>query len=119
MTGAEDTARIVRAVSHPAIRMQLDTGALTINGEDSEVVLMHHAELIGHVHASEPELAPLGDANTAHAAMAAAVAKWLPTHIVSIEMLATRNEPHPVAIERALGVAIRHYRPQTGLEGVA
>ena len=31
-------------------------------------------------------------------------------HVVSIEMLATKNEPHLASIERALAVAIRNYR---------
>lgn len=110
MTTSAETAEVVRQVAHPAIRMQLDTGALTINGEDAAVVLRSSAPLIGHVHASEPELVPLGDGSTDHAKVAECVARQLPTHVVSIEMLASKNEPHLVAIERALGMAIRHYR---------
>ncbi|UUZ47156.1 sugar phosphate isomerase/epimerase [Massilia sp. B-10] len=35
MTTTADTASVVGQLGHPAIRMQLDTGALTINGEDA------------------------------------------------------------------------------------
>ena len=41
-------ARLVRAVAHPAIRMQLDTGALAINGEDPETVLADCAAYLWH-----------------------------------------------------------------------
>jgi len=110
MTTSAETVQVVRQIAHPAIRMQLDTGALTINGEDPGAVLQDCALLIGHVHASEPDLLPLGDGGTNHAKVVAALRQHLPNHVVSIEMLATKNEPHEVSIERALGVAIRHYR---------
>lgn len=110
MNTSAETAEVVRRVAHQAIRMHLDTGALAINGEDVAVVLKDCAPLIGHIHASEPGLVPLGDGRTGHARMAEYVEKQLPNHVVSIEMLATKSEPHTMSIERALGVAIQHYR---------
>ena len=110
MTTSTETADIVRQVSHPSVAMQFDTGALTINGEDPAAVLKFCAPLVGHVHASEPELLPLGDGGTDHAAVVKALEQCLPDHLVSIEMLATNAEPHAKSIERALTVAIRHYR---------
>lgn len=110
MTTSAETAEVVRQIAHPAIRMQLDTGALAINAETPSQVLQNSSILIGHIHASEPDLVPLGDGATNHAAMAAAVLQRLPDHIVSIEMVATKIEPHLVSIERALRVAIKHYR---------
>lgn len=110
MTTSAETAQVVRQIAHPAIRMQLDTGELTINGEDPASVLQDCAPLIGHVHASEPDLLPLGDGGTDHDKVVVALAQHLLNHVVSIEMLATKNEPHQVSIERALTVAIQHYR---------
>lgn len=109
MTTSGDTALVVRQVAHSSIRMQLDTGALTINGEDPGAVLQSCASLIGHVHASEPDLLPLGDGGADHAAVFEALLQYLPNHVVSMEMLATRAEPHHVSIARALGVAIANY----------
>lgn len=109
MTDSAKTAEVVQAVNHPAIAMQLDTGALTINGENPLEVLQQHAGLIGHVHASEPNLVPLGDGNTAHTQMAQAVRRYLPNHIVTIEMLSRANEPAERSIDRALKVAQSHY----------
>jgi len=110
MTTSVETAQVVSYIAHPAIRLQFDTGALAINGEDPATVLQMSAGLIGHVHASEPNLLPLGDGNTDHAAMCQALSQHLPDYLVSIEMVATQQEPHLVSIERALGVAIAHYR---------
>jgi sugar phosphate isomerase/epimerase len=110
MTTSAETAMVVKQIGHAAVRMQLDTGALTINGEDPFTVLQDCAPIIGHVHASEPDLLLLGDGGTDHAKMVAALKQYLPNYVVSIEMLATKNEPHEVSIERALTVAIQHYR---------
>jgi sugar phosphate isomerase/epimerase len=111
MTDSDETVRVVEQVAHPAIRMQLDTGALAINGEDAERVLERCAALIGHVHASEPDLVPLGDGRTDHAKVHGALIRHLPEHVVTIEMVATRNESHVASIERALRVAVGAYRP--------
>jgi D-psicose/D-tagatose/L-ribulose 3-epimerase len=110
MTTSFETAQVVSHIAHPAIRMQFDTGALAINGEDPATVLQMSAGLIGHVHASEPNLLPLGDGNTDHAAMCRALSQHLPHHLVTIEMVATQQELHWVSVERAVGVAIAHYR---------
>ena len=110
MTTSAETARVVERIDHPAIRMQLDTGALTINREDPVAVLKNCSRIVGHIHASEPELVPLGDGGTDHGRMRKALQQHLPNHVVAIEMLATKTEPHEASIERALNVAIRHYR---------
>ena len=158
MTHSMETAALLSEIAHPAIKMQLDTGTITINGEDIETVLSQYAGLIGHIHASEAHLRPLGDTHhptmpaTAlegtlngscplrrpvfasqksgspptgspvaeladpsariavdHHQMAQAIKKYLPQHVVCIEMLATPDEPHASSIERALGTALRYY----------
>lgn len=114
MTSSAETAHVVRHVAHPAIRMQLDTGALTINGESAAAVLEDCAELIGHVHISEPNLVPIGDLDTNHASLHEALAKFIPGHVASIEMVATKDEPHLAAVERALSLVSAAYRPTAG-----
>lgn len=110
MTTSAETARVVRQIAHPSIRMQLDTGALAINGEDPAAVLQDCAALIGHVHASEPNLLPLGDGKTDHARMFAALNQHLPDHLVAVVMLAAPNEARTASIGRGLSAAIRYYR---------
>jgi D-psicose/D-tagatose/L-ribulose 3-epimerase len=110
MSTSAETAEVVMSVNHPAIRMQLDTGALTINSEDIEQVLKQSNAVIGHIHASEPNLLTLGDGTTNHAQFGKEIKQYLPNHIVSIEMLASKEESHLTAIERALVIASRYYR---------
>jgi len=110
MTTSIETAEVVRQIAHPAIGMQLDTGALALNSENLFTILQKYAPLIGHIHASEPDLLPLGDGGVDHTKMVVALKQYLPNHVVSIEMLATKNESHIVSIERALSVAIHYYR---------
>ena len=114
MTTTAETAGVVEQVGHAAIRMQLDVGALTINGEDAATELAKCAGLVGHVHLSEPDLLPLGDGATDHAKVNAALERYLSDPLVSIEMLATKNEPHLASIERALQAAIKSYRVTRG-----
>lgn len=114
MTTSDETAHVVTAVGHEAIRMQFDTGALTINGESPEDVLGSSVGLIGHVHASEPDLVPLGNGGTDHQLMYKALQQHLPDHMVSIEMVATKEEPHLHSIERALTCAVEYYRNAQG-----
>ncbi|MBZ5757379.1 sugar phosphate isomerase/epimerase [Pseudomonas sp. S5(2021)] len=109
MTNSDETALVVEEVGHTHLRMQLDTGALTINSESAEELLKRHAALIGHIHASEPGLLPLGDGITDHSAMAAAIYRHLPTHPVTVEML-PGDKPTLQAIESALVLATKHYR---------
>jgi sugar phosphate isomerase/epimerase len=109
MTSSLETAQVVQAVDHPAIRMQFDSGALTLNGEDPFQVLCESSQLIGHVHLSEPNLLPLGDGSTNHQTMAQALQQYLPNALVSIEMVATKEEPHGLSIERALATANQFY----------
>ncbi|TLP74713.1 sugar phosphate isomerase/epimerase [Pseudomonas nitroreducens] len=110
MTSSAETRAVVESVAHPKIRMQLDTGAITINAEVPSQVIGECAGLIGHVHASEPSLLTLGDGGTAHAEFADALEQILPEQVVSIEMVATDKEDHIISIERALTVACRYYR---------
>ncbi|HEX8412813.1 MAG TPA: TIM barrel protein [Sphingomicrobium sp.] len=95
MVTTDETAAIVRAVDRPAIRLQLDVGAIALNGEDPAATIAAHADLIGHVHASEPGLAAMGEADAPHAAAAAALRHHRPDLPVTIEMVATQGPQAP------------------------
>ncbi|MEY4616739.1 MAG: hypothetical protein RJB66_1699 [Pseudomonadota bacterium] len=109
MTTSEETAKIVTLVNHPAIRMQLDTGAIAINQEHIQTVVSQFKSFIGHIHISEPNLIPIGDAQTNHHEYGLALRQELGERIATIEMVAPKNEPHPLAIRRALGIVKTNY----------
>lgn len=114
MTDSRATAAVVSAVAHPSIRMQLDTGAVTINEEDARDVVTLYAQLIGHVHASEPNLVTVGEGGTNHAAVAEVLAELMPEQVVSIEMLAPKSGSAVDAVRRAVSEAVRCYRANGG-----
>ena len=108
-----ETAKMVTKIHHPAIKMQLDSGAISINEEDPFEILLKYAGHIGHVHASEPDLVPLGDGVTNHKNFSKALTKYLPNSLVSIEMVATQNEPHLTSIRRSLLIANKIYKSES------
>jgi sugar phosphate isomerase/epimerase len=109
LTTSAEVAQIVVALNHPAIRMQLDTGTMTVNEEKPMNIVGRFAALIEHVHASEPGLAPYGSGGARHVDVAEALEKWAPGKTVTVEMLATTDERHLVTLERALEAALRDY----------
>ena len=109
MTTTKETFEVVSAISHPSIKMQLDTGAITINKESiSEVLNLCHNQ-VGHIHISEPELGVIGDYNANHESYAKAIKAHFDSPLISIEMVATKDEPHMVSIERALAFVNQKY----------
>lgn len=102
MTTSEETANVVRSIAHPAIKMQLDTGAISINEENIEVILKKNADLIGHIHASEPNLIPLCEGTVNHKSIAHCIRQYLPNNLVTIEMLTNAAETRYEVIERSL-----------------
>jgi sugar phosphate isomerase/epimerase len=110
MTTSQETCDVVNDIGHPAIKMQLDTGAVILNQEDISVVVAQAKPIIGHIHISEGQLATPGDTWQHHAEIATAITSQLPGHIATIEMLATKNEPHLVSMRRALQLVTSLYR---------
>ncbi|WP_018152507.1 sugar phosphate isomerase/epimerase family protein [Leeia oryzae] len=104
-----ETAAVVRSVAHPAIRMQLDTGALQINKEDVGYTLLEYADIIGHVHLSEPNLICIQDSDF-HYVAGKLISEKLPEHIATIEMLNSNDANGLANIEQALDIVIHNYR---------
>lgn len=102
MTTTGEAATVVAAVDHPAVRLHLDTGTMAMNGEPAADTVRRFASLVGYVHASEPDLAVVGEGGAPHDEVAGALRQALPQAIVSIEMRATEKEPHLASVQRAV-----------------
>jgi len=107
-----ETAKVVQSIGHPAIRMQLDTGALAINNENIDEIFTISNQLIGHIHASEPDLLPLGESGVDHNQVYNTLSQYQykSDNLICIEMVATTNESHMISIERSLSHTIKCYR---------
>ena len=86
MTNTKDTLEIVSSINHPAIRLQIDTGAITINREDIAGLFNSCKNYIGHYHLSEPYLATLSDQNSIHQQVASLAFNSNKSCTLTIEM---------------------------------
>ena len=114
MTSSVETAAVVEAVAHPAIRMQFDTGALSVNGECPFKICSEFRSLIGHLHASEPQLVPVGTGETDHPAAAAALKKFVQDAPVTIEMLTNSSDDPMAAVEASVDFVVAVYGSAAG-----
>lgn len=101
-TSAVCTA-MVRAVAHPAFRLQIDTGCLALTGEDAASVVMGNADIIGHVHLSRPHLSPIETGAGLHSVLLG-LARADYSGWVAIEMRETADPTD--AVERAIAAVL-------------
>lgn len=91
VTRACEAAELVRAVNHPGFRLHLDSACMTMAGDDPDAVIPAAGQLLTHFHASEPQLAPVGDGPVDHARFAGCLKAIGYAGWVSIEM----RQPDP------------------------
>lgn len=109
MTNSEETASVVRNINHDCIAMQLDTGAMLMNGENPARIIQTQADIIGHIHISEPKLAPVGSTSSDHKIIAANIKKYLPEKTCTIEMLTSAPEKSIAEVQQAVEFTCKHY----------
>lgn len=109
MVGTLEARDVVVAVGHPAIRLQLDTGALAMNAEDPASTIAAVAPWVGHIHASEPQLAVLNADSATHPLAGAAIRSLLPNRTVTIEMAPSPVLPATQAVAQAVAAARQYY----------
>ncbi len=85
-TTLAETVEWLRAVDHPNVGLNLDTGALTLTGESVELLIAENVGLVRHVHISEPMLAPLSVKNPVHGRVLVALRSAGYSGSVSLEM---------------------------------
>lgn len=108
VTTTREAVDLCRAIDHPGVRVNADLGGMTMSGESPTEAIRLARDVIGHVHASEPNLAELG-AGADHERAASALAAINYDGWVSIEMRATRGGDNVAAVERAVRLAKRSY----------
>ncbi len=104
-TTTRDAARLVREVKSPGVRLQLDLGTMILNGEDIDATIAEVADLVGYVHASEPDLLPISG-RPEHQEFSSSVRKRLSGTSRCLEMRARDCSE----LERALATASGFYR---------
>jgi len=107
VTTTTDAVALCNAVDHPGIGVNGDLGGIMLAGENPASALALAGSALGHVHASEPNLAELR-AREEHVAAGKALEEMRYGGWVSIEMRAVGGEDVS-AVERAVGVAKSAY----------
>jgi D-psicose/D-tagatose/L-ribulose 3-epimerase len=110
MTTTAEAVELCRRVDHPAVRVNADLGGITMSNENVRASLETAKAFIGHFHASEPNLAPLGT-SADHDAAGSALEAIGYTGWVSVEMRAPSQaaDENIVAVESAVRLALGAY----------
>jgi sugar phosphate isomerase/epimerase len=95
-TRLEQAAELVSAVDSPGFRLHADAGGLALSGEDFEPVIRQASNLIGHAHASQPNLVGWEDPHPVHARLGQALREAGYAGDVAIEMRVQENESEGV-----------------------
>jgi sugar phosphate isomerase/epimerase len=107
VTTTADAVALCRLVDHPGVRVNVDLGGITMSNEDVATSIDGARDVIGHYHASEPNLASIGESSP-HAEAGRALAEVGYANWVSIEMRAAGG--NVVAVERAVARVKEDYR---------
>lgn len=107
VTTSGEGAALVRAVASPGFRLHLDAAGMHLAGEDPRRALGDAADVLAHVHVSEPRLGDFSAPAVDHRRVAEGLRaigweRWL-----SIEMRATPDSAQDVA--RAVDFALETY----------
>jgi len=106
VTTTAEAVALCRAANHPGVRVNVDLGGITMSGEDPFVAITGARDVIGHYHASEPNLAEIG-ASSPHAEAGRALRAIDYANWISIEMRATGD--NVAAVERAIARTKKAY----------
>jgi D-psicose/D-tagatose/L-ribulose 3-epimerase len=105
-----EALEVIRATNHLGLRLNLDTGIMTMNGEPLTETIVAALPYIGHVHLSEPQLGVVGAGPVDHERIAHTLRSHDYMGWVSIEMRSGSTASDSAAIETALSAVTRYYR---------
>ena len=101
LTSWSDVVRMVRDVDHPGVRVHLDTGCVSLNGDAIKDAIEAAKDLLCHFHAAQPQLGDFQDPLANHADAADALRDTGYNRWLSIEMREQASDPL-AAIEHAI-----------------
>jgi len=105
----EEALVLIEEVIHPYLRLNLDTGILTINKENYRSAIEKGFEFLAHLHISEPQLSLIGEKGVNHHEVAKTLKDLNYKGWVSVEMKNNLSKPNTVGVEKALSFVSRIY----------
>lgn len=107
VTRWQEAEELVRSCNHPGIGLHLDTACTVLAGDDPVAAVPQVADILVHVHASEPDLGPFANPRADHLAVGDALRAVGYTGWCSVEM--RRTSTPLVDIQEAAQLAARCY----------
>ncbi|OPH53102.1 hypothetical protein BC351_31990 [Paenibacillus ferrarius] len=107
LTGTLDALQFVKDVNHLGVKLQIDTGTIFINNEDSSDIIERCLPYTGHFHISEPHLNLIG--NQDHRYIAASLKSLNYQGWISIEMRNNVLESDVLSVRAALDYVSKTY----------
>lgn len=92
ITSSRQAIELVTEIDHPAVKIQLDTGACILNHESIDDIVSGLDSYIGHIHISEPNLVEIGSLKTDHSNISELLQKYSCNEPITIEMLTKKSE---------------------------
>lgn len=100
---------LIEKVSHPAFKLHLDTGAMTINQENVEFVYKKSEKFLEHIHISEDFLGEIGTGLVDHKLFSSLVRKSNYSKWLVVEMRTSDYLNNIQQIKRSLEYVKRNY----------
>jgi sugar phosphate isomerase/epimerase len=107
---AVEGASLARRVDHPGFGLHLDTGSLSLAGDDIPTAIEGSIDVLRHFHCSEPQLVPMGRSGQVdHEAAAATLRRVGYEGYVSVEMLVPDGEDAIACVSEVASRAVAAY----------
>ncbi len=119
ITTSEQASRLVRDVDTPGFGLHLDAAGMKLAGDDGAFVIQGHADAIQHFHISEANLGAIGEGETPHAVLAAALRSADYQHVASVEMRHDPSRETAGELRRVLRFLVENYGASNGQGGGA
>jgi D-psicose/D-tagatose/L-ribulose 3-epimerase len=103
----QEAEELVRSCNHPGVRLHLDTACTLLAGDNPVAAVAQVADILAHVHVSEPDLGPFSSPRTDHLAVGDALRAVAYNGWCSVEM--RRTSTALVSIQEAAQLAARCY----------
>jgi sugar phosphate isomerase/epimerase len=110
INSVNESIRLVEAVNHPSLKVQLDAKALAATDEMTIGIFKSAAPYLVHVHANEPDLGVLGtSSNVDHCFMGSLLGEIGYDGYVSIEQKMVGEDDPLVALSKSAGILQEFY----------
>ncbi|MEK7642699.1 MAG: sugar phosphate isomerase/epimerase family protein [Patescibacteria group bacterium] len=109
ITNTIEAIEFVKKINDRQFRLNLDIGAILMNNENLENVILKAHGIIGHVHISTPFLSEIDNSTIDHSYTSKIIKDCGYNGSISLEMKANKTSSNLAILERNIKVFVKHY----------